>query len=158
MAKKKTENPRIENRKARHNYHIHEKIEVGIVLQGSEVKSVRDGQVSLQEGFARIEPNSMEMFLHEVHIAPYSHASGVNGHDPTRLRKLLAHKREIKRIFGQTTAKGTTLIPLNMYFVRGRVKLEIGVCTGKKSYDKREDLKSKDARREIQKAMTRRRI
>lgn len=154
----KTHEPRIDNRKARHQYHIHEKLEVGVQLQGSEVKSVRSGQVSLAEGFARVEPKTEELWLHGVHIAPYPQAGGANGHDPLRPRKLLAHKREIRKLLGTTSSKGTTLIPLAMYFVRGRVKLEIGVCTGKKQHDKREDVKSREADREMRRAMTRKRI
>lgn len=160
MAKKKnnpaSREPRIENRKAFHQYHIQEKLEVGIVLRGSEVKSVRQGQVSLAEGFARVEPATMELWLHGVSIAQYSHASAANGHESIASRKLLAHKREIKRLFGLTSSKGTTLIPLAMYFKNGRVKLELGVGTGKKQHDKREDLKQKDANREIRRAMAKR--
>jgi len=154
---KKTTSPRIVNRKARHNFHILEALEVGIILTGSEVKSTRDGQVSLGEGFARIEPATNELFLHNVHIAPYSHA-GENGHDPDRTRKLLAHKREIKRLSVLTSSKGATLIPLSMYFLRGRAKLEIGVGVGKKQDDKRQDLKKREAQRDIQRAMTRKRL
>lgn len=157
MAKKKinpaSREPRIENRKASHQYSIDERLEVGIVLRGSEVKSVRLGQVSLAEGFARVEPATMELWLHGVNIALYPHAGGANGHEAAASRKLLAHKREIKRLFGLTSAKGTSLIPLCMYFKGGRVKMEIGVGTGKKQHDKREDLKKKDASREIRRAM-----
>jgi len=146
--------PRIENRKAWYQYHIHEKLEVGIVLRGSEVKSVRQGQVSLAEGFARVEPNTMELWLHGVNIALYAQASSANSHEPATSRKLLAHKREIRRLLGVTSAKGTTLIPLAMYFKHGRVKLELGVTTGKKQHDKRQNLKQKDADREIRRGMT----
>lgn len=164
MAKKKKKvkdhTPRIENRKARHDYDIEEKLEVGIVLTGAEVKSIRDGQVSLAEGFARIEPRTMELLLHDVHIAPYTHAGQNTGEAPstTRTRKLLAHKREIRRLFGLTTAKGTTLVPLVMYFKAGRVKLEVGVATGRRKGDKRQALKSNEVRKEIQRAMTRKRL
>ena len=146
---------RIVNRKARHNYHVLEKLEVGIVLTGSEVKSVRNGQVSLGEGFARVEPTDVQLYLYKVHIAAYTHAAGDNGHDPLRTRKLLAHKRQINRLLGQTISKGTTLIPLAMYFVRGRVKVEIGLVRGKRTHDKREDLKTREAQRQIQRGMTR---
>lgn len=155
MAKRKNENlsPRIVNRRALHEYHITQKLECGIRLSGSEVKSIRNGQVSLAEGFARVEP-SMELFLYNVDIALYPHA-GVNQHATKAPRKLLAHKRQIKELFGATTAKGTTLIPLSMYFKDGRVKVEIGVGVGKKAYDKRQDIKKKDARRDIERGMTR---
>ncbi len=156
MARKKNDNmsPRIANRRATHDYHISEKLEVGIVLYGSEVKSVRQSQVSLAEGFARVEPQTMELYLYGVNIAHYRQA-GVNQHDPIRPRKLLAHKRQIAKLAGLTSAKGATLIPLAMYFSRGRVKVEIGVSTGKKSHDKRQDLKRRDADKEIRKGMTR---
>ena len=146
--KKKTLAPRIENRKARHHYHIQDKLEVGIVLQGSEVKSIRNSQVSLGEGYARIEPRNMTLSLHDVHIAPYTHAGEKNGHEPIRIRRLLAHKREISRLFAQTNAKGVALVPLALYFVRGRVKLEIGVGTGKKQHDKRATDTDRDWKRQ----------
>lgn len=146
---------RIVNRKARHDYHILEKLEVGVMLQGSEVKSVRNGQVSLGEGYARIDPRTNELFLHGVHIAEYVNATGPYAHVPARTRKLLAHRREINKLAGQLTDKGRTLIPLAMYFSRGYVKVEIGLAVGKKQYDKRQDMKSRDAGREIRRAMTR---
>ena len=157
MAKDKPANPtpRIVNRKARHDYHILDTLEVGIVLQGSEVKSVRQGQVSLAEGFARIEPASNELMLYGVNIAPYAQATGNNGHEPTRPRKLLAHKRETLRLLDKTTAKNSTLVPLEMYFVRGRVKVKIGLAQGKKAHDKRQDMKTREADREMRRAMTR---
>ncbi len=148
--------PRISNRKATHDYHIHEKIEVGIALRGSEVKSIRNSQVSLAEGFARVEPGDMGLYLYDVDIAAYSHAAGPNGHEPKRVRKLLAHRRQIAKLFDQTIAKGTTLIPLAMYFVRGMVKVELGVATGKGAHDKRQDIKARDSEREIRKAMSKR--
>jgi len=147
--------PRIENRKVRHDYHIVDKLEVGIVLKGSEVKSIRNSEVSLGEGFARIEPKTMEMWLYDVNISPYRQAMGNNGHEPTRPRKLLAHRREIDRFYAQITTKGSTLVPLAMYFVRGKVKLEIGVGTGKQAHDKRQDIKAKSADRDMRRAMTR---
>ncbi len=160
MAKKKKEqtrnlSPRIANRRAYHDYHIGEKFEVGIVLKGSEVKSIRNGQVSLAEGFAMIEPATMELWLHNVEIAPYTHAGPTNQHTPKRQRKLLARKREIRMIHDKHITKGVTLVPLAMYFVRGKIKLEIGVGTGKKAYDKRQDMKKKDADREIRRSMSR---
>ncbi len=159
MAKKtgKDKSPRIVNRRARHDYHIMETLEVGLALLGSEVKSVRDGQVSLAEGYARIEPADMQLYLYEVDIARYVH-SGPDGHETKRRRKLLAHSRQIKQLLALTTDKGTTLIPLTMYFVRGRVKLELAVARGKRSYDKRDTMKQRESDREIRKAMTRKRI
>lgn len=148
-------NPRIVNRKARHDYEILEKLEVGIVLQGSEVKSCRAGTVQLAEGFVRIHPGTHDMFIYNMHIAEYNKAHGANGHDPVRPRKLLAHRREIKKLAEQMAGKGRSLIPLALYFREGRVKLEIGMGIGKRQFDKRQDLKSKDANREIQRAMTR---
>ncbi len=149
--------PRIANRKAHHDYHVHEKVEVGIKLMGSEVKSIRNSQVSLAEGFARVEPDG-SLVLCGVDIAPYGFAHGTDAHENKRTRRLLAHKREIKKLQTTTTAKGTTLIPLAMYFVRGMVKVELGVCSGKKAFDKRQDMKQRDADREIRRGMTRRTI
>jgi SsrA-binding protein len=147
---------RIANRKARHSYHILESLEVGIELTGSEVKSVRNGQVSLAEGFARIDPHTDELFLHDVHIAEYVNAPGAFSHDPTRTRKLLAHRREINKLKGKLTNKGHTLVPLAMYFnSRGFVKVDLGLGIGKKQFDKREDVKSRDAKRDMRRAMTR---
>ncbi len=159
MAKVRKDNlaPRIDNRKARHDFHIDEKLEVGIALQGSEVKSIRMGNVSLAEGFARVE-SSGELFLYNVDIGPYAQSRGNLGHEPKHPRKLLAHKREIAKLQHRTDAKGATLIPLAMYFVRGRVKVELGVARGKTSYDKRHDIKDRDAQREIHRGMTRRTI
>ncbi len=158
MSKKKdntTLSPRIDNRKARHDYHIDHKVEVGIVLQGSEVKSIRNSEVSLGEGFARVEPNTMELWLYNVHIAPYRQAMGNNGHEPIRPRKLLAHRREIQRLYEEAAGNKTTLVPLAMYFVRGKVKLEIGVGRGKQAHDKRQDIKARSADRDMRRAMTR---
>ncbi len=159
MARKTKANnsPRITNRRARHEYAITEKLEVGIALLGSEVKSVRNGQVSLAEGFARVEPQNMQLYLHDVDIAPYAQA-GPAQHDPKRIRVLLAHKREIQKLLDETSAKGVTLVPLAMYFVRGRAKLEIGIGRGKAAHDKRQAMKTREADREIRKAMTRKRL
>mgnify|MGYP005846900691 CR=1 FL=1 len=157
---KRTDNlsPRIANRKAFHDYHISEKLEVGIVLVGSEVKSIRHSHVSLAEGFARVEPATSELMLFNVDIATYPQA-GDRNHEPKRPRKLLAHKKQIDKLLTATAAKGSTLIPLAMYFSdRGIVKLEIGVATGKQHYDKREDLKKKADRRDIQRAMARKKL
>ncbi len=158
MAKKKDQqknlSPRIANRRAYHDYHISDKFEVGIVLKGTEVKSIRNGQVSLAEGFAMVEPATMELWLHNVEISPYTHAGPNNQHTPKRPRKLLARKREINTIHNKLVGKGSTLVPLAMFFVRGKVKLELGVGTGKKAYDKRQDMKKRDADREIRRGMS----
>ncbi len=158
MAKKNTKSsgsPRIVNRKARHDYEILETLEVGIALLGSEVKSIRQSQASLAEGFARVEPATMELFLYNVDIAPYEHARLAEPPDRQRKRKLLAHKREIEKLLGHTTAKGTTIVPLAMYFVRGNVKLEIGVGRGKKTVDKRQTIQKRDTDREIRRRLAR---
>jgi SsrA-binding protein len=147
--------PRIANRRATHDYFIHEKLEVGIRLVGTEVKSVRHGQVSLAEGFALVDPKTMELFLHDVDIAHYEQAPPEAQHAPKRPRKLLAHKKQIEQLFGQSSAKGVTLVPLAMYFKNGLVKVEIGLGTGKKHYDKREDVKKREADRAIKRGMTR---
>jgi len=152
---KSTSTPRIQNRRARHDYHIHESLECGIVLQGSEVKSIREGRVSLAEGYARVDANTHELWLHDVEISHYANAS-VYQHDAKTKRKLLAHKREIDKLLTETGAKGTTLVPLTMYFKDGRVKVEIGVATGKKQHDKREDMKTRDAHRDMRRAMSKR--
>ena len=121
-----------------------------MVLKGSEVKSLRIGRASLKESFARIEGN--EAFVYNLHITPYTH-QGIPGPEPTRPRKLLLHKREIKRLIGLTSQKGLTLIPLKIYFKEGRAKVEIALVKGKKKYDKREKLKRKTAQREIARAL-----
>jgi SsrA-binding protein len=138
-----------ENRKARHDYHIDEIIEAGIVLQGTEVKSVRGRRVNIKDSYAMVEKG--EVFLLNMHISPYEQANRFN-HDPLRKRKLLLNKAEIRRLIGLTREKGLTLIPLKVYLSKGRVKIELGVARGKKQYDKRQDLIAKDARREIERA------
>ena len=137
------------NRKARHHYDIEETYEAGIVLQGTEVKSLRDGRANLNESYATVENG--EVYLHQCHISPYPQANQFN-HEPKRSRKLLLHKREIRRLAGKTMEKGLTLIPLRLYFVRGKAKVELAVARGKKLFDKRETLKRKTAEREIERA------
>ena len=162
MAKKQSQpdrSPRIVNRKARYEYQILEKIEVGIVLIGCEVKSIRNAQASLAEGFAKIESDpTPQLYLYNVDIAPYPHAAGYNTPERKRRRKLLAHKRQILKLMGSTTQSGTTLVPLAIFFERGRVKLEIGLAKGKKDVDKRQTIKSRDADREIRRSMSRKKI
>ncbi|MBB6431521.1 SsrA-binding protein SmpB [Algisphaera agarilytica] len=147
--------PRILNRRAKHDYDISEKLEVGMKLLGTEVKSIRHGHVSLAEGYVAVNPNAMTLQLHNVDIAHYPQA-GPFQHDQKRVRLLLAHKREIKQLYGRTTAKGVTIIPLALYFKNGMAKLEIGVGVGKRQADKRQDIRKKEADKEIRKAMTRR--
>ncbi len=137
------------NKKARHRYHIEDTIEAGLVLLGSEVKSLRRGRVSLKEGYVRLEEG--ESWLVDVHIPPYEQANRQN-HEPLRPRKLLLHKREIQRLFGKISRQGYTLVPLRLYFRRGKAKLEIGLGRGKKLHDKRQDQKAKDAAREMDRA------
>jgi SsrA-binding protein len=140
------------NKKALHEYHILDTYEAGIVLAGPEVKSIRDGKVSLAESFARIEGN--EAFLYGMHISPYDPASRWNV-DATRTRKLLLNRREIRRLIGATQQEGFTLIPLELYLKDGYVKVALALGRGKKTYDKREDIKRRDADREIQRAVRR---
>ena len=139
------------NKKARHDYFIEEVYEAGIVLTGTEIKSVRGGKVSIKESYAKIEKG--EMFVYGMNISPYEQGNRFNV-DPLRPRKLLLHKQEIRKLIGYTTQKGMTLVPLNMYINEdGRAKMELGVCRGKKNYDKREDMAKKDAARKMDQAM-----
>lgn len=130
-----------------HDYFIEAKIECGMVLVGSEVKSLRGGKATLQESFARIEDGFL--VLHQCHIDPYEKAASVNNHVPMRERKLLVHKREMKRLADALKVKGTTLIPLAIYFKDGRAKLELGVARGKQQHDKRATIKKKEQDREL---------
>lgn len=156
MARTKDIGPRINNRRALHDYFITHKIECGMVLVGSEVKSLREGKAQLQESFARIENG--ELILHNAHIDPYAKAAIVYNHDPRRERKLLVHKRELKKLQAETDVKGTTLIPLAIYFKDGRAKLELGVAKGKQQFDKRATIKKKEMDRELRRqTMTHRR-
>jgi SsrA-binding protein len=140
------------NKKALHDYHIVDTYEAGVVLAGPEVKSIRAGKVSLNEAFARVDGN--EAWLYGLHISPYDPASRWNV-DPTRERKLLLHRREIRRLIGATQQEGFTLVPLELYLKEGRVKVGIALARGKKNYDKRDDMKKRDAEREIQRAVRR---
>ena len=146
--------PRINNRRALHDYTILAKIECGIALQGSEVKSLRQGKANLQESYAAIERG--ELILHQCHIDPYEKATLAWNHDPLRRRKLLAHRREIKKLVDETKEGHTTLIPLAIYFKDGRAKVELGVAKGKKQHDKRQSIKTKEMDREMRRAMTHR--
>ena len=142
------------NKKARHDYFIEEVYEAGIVLTGTEIKSVRGGKVSIKESYAKIENG--EMIIYGMNISPYEHGNRFNT-DPLRARKLLLHKREIRKLIGYTTLKGLTIVPLSMYInEEGRAKLEIALARGKKNYDKRDDMAKKDASRKIDQAMKQR--
>lgn len=139
------------NRKARHDYHVEDRLEAGIVLTGTEVKSVRMGRVNLQDSFARVENG--EVFLYNVHISEYTHGNRWN-HDPTRRRKLLLNRREIDRLTGRIDRQGYTVIPLRMYFNRrGIAKVEIALAKGKRQWDKRRDLAKRDAERQVEVAL-----
>lgn len=154
MAKeKKEESGKLigSNRKAFHDYHVEDKIEAGIALLGTEVKALREGHLNLRDSYAAIHKG--EVTLHNCHIGGYSHGNQMN-HEPLRPRKLLLHKKEIERLTGKVQQKGLTLVPLRMYFnARGRVKLELALARGKKSYDRRESIKQREAKREIDRAL-----
>ncbi|MBI5815532.1 MAG: SsrA-binding protein SmpB [Nitrospinae bacterium] len=144
--------PSIQNRNARHNYHILESLEAGVALTGAEVKSIRGGKVQMKDAFARVHKG--EVWLMGMHITPYeSRNTFVADYDPMRNRKLLLHHRQIKKLTESTAEKGLALVPLKLYFKKGLVKIELGVGKGKKLYDKREDIKSRDAQREMDRAM-----
>ncbi|MED4942177.1 SsrA-binding protein SmpB [Heyndrickxia coagulans] len=136
-----------QNKKASHDYFIEETYEAGIVLQGTEIKSIRAGRVNLRDSFARVEKG--EVFVYGMHISPYEQGNRYN-HDPLRPRKILLHKKEIDRLAGVTKEKGYALIPLKIYIKNGYAKVLLGVARGKKNYDKRESLKRKEAAREIE--------
>ena len=138
------------HRKAFHDYHIFDRYEAGIALSGTEVKSLREGRVNLQDSYAQIREG--EMHLVHCHISPYSHGNRENP-DPTRTRKLLLHRVEINRLIGKTVEKGYTLVPLRVYFKKGRAKVEIALVKGKKQYDKRETERRKETEREVARAM-----
>lgn len=141
----------IENRKALHDFFIEEKHEAGMVLEGWEVKAIRAGRANIKESYVIIR--NEEIFLFGMHITPLSTASSHVHHDPVRTRKLLLHKKEIARLIGKVERAGYTLVPLDLHFVKGRIKLEIGLAKGKKLHDKREDEKKKDWEREKQRLM-----
>jgi SsrA-binding protein len=142
-----------QNRKARHDYSIIDVYEAGLVLTGTEVKSLRQGRASLVDGFATIDDG--EVFLRNVHIPEYEQGSWTN-HEPRRTRKVLLHREEIARLIGKSKESGLTIVPLSLYFSAGKVKVELGLARGKKSYDKRQDLARRDADREVQRALGRR--
>ncbi len=142
------------NRRARHDYAVEETIEAGLALMGTEVKSLRMGRASLADGFAQIVDG--EVWLHNVHIPEYVSGTWTN-HLPRRTRKLLLHRSEIDRMLRKTSEQGLTLVPLSLYFKDGKVKVELALARGKRTYDKRQDLAKKDAAREVERAIRRRR-
>src|SRR3989475_11224719 len=137
------------NRRARHEYEILETLEAGLVLRGTEVKSLRDGQVNFKDSYATVRNG--EAWLRGCHISPYSHGTDAN-HEPERDRKLLLHKRELSRLSGKISERGLTLVPLRLYFKAGRAKVELGLARGKKLHDKRSALREREARREMDKS------
>jgi len=155
-AKNTNNSPVIENRKVRHEYHIEDSIEVGIVLKGTEVRSVRNGQASLTEGWVRATERPLQLTLHGVHIAEYPNASTANQHEPARTRILLAHKREIKKLASFAQSQGKTLVPLKIFFSNNKAKVLVGLASGKRKFDKRQDLAKRMAKRDIDRAMKRR--
>ena len=151
MAKKQSSEKIIaQNKTARLNYFIGDTYEAGIVLVGTEVKALREGKANLKDSYAQVKDG--EVFVHDMHISPYSFGNRSN-HEPLRVRKLLLHKGEIKRLYGKSREKGLAIIPLKLYFKSGKVKIEIGVGRGKRLYDKRESLKVKMDRREIERGL-----
>lgn len=143
-----------ENRKAFHDYHILETFEAGIVLVGTEVKSIREGNANLRDSFARVEDG--EVWLYNVHINPYSHRGYVD-HEPTRRRKLLLHRQEVRKLIGKTVERGLTLVPIRLYFKNGHVKVALALARGKQAHDKRETIKRREAERETRAAVKERR-
>jgi SsrA-binding protein len=143
-----------ENRKAFHDYHILETFEAGIALVGTEVKAIREGSANLRDSFARVEGG--EIWVYNLHISPYSHR-GYADHEPTRRRKLLLRRQEIRKLIGRTVERGMTLVPTRMYFKNGYVKVAIGLAKGKKAHDKRETIKRRETERETRAAVKERR-
>jgi len=139
-----------ENRKASHDYHLLETFEAGVALLGTEVKSIREGRVNLRDSFARVDDG--ELWVHNIHISPYSHR-GYADHEALRRRKLLLHAVEIRKLIGKVEEKGMTLVPVRMYFKNGRVKIAISLAKGKRDYDKRETIKRREADRETRAAI-----
>ena len=138
-----------ENRKARFDYFIEDKIEAGLVLKGTEVKSLRQGRANLKDSYAKIKKG--EIYVHQMHISPYPFAY-YNNHDPLRVRKLLMHKQEIKHLYGKLNERGFALIPLRLYFREGKVKLLLGLANGKRKHDKRETIRRRDEKRDLDRA------
>jgi SsrA-binding protein len=143
-----------ENRKAFHDYEILETFEAGVALLGTEVKAIREGNVNLRDSYARVDDG--EVWIYNVHIKPYSHR-GYTDHEPTRKRKLLLHRQEIRKLIGRTVERGMTLVPTRMYFKDGRIKIAIGLAKGKQAHDKRDAIKKREVDRETRAAVKDRR-
>ncbi len=150
MAEKEKDTTVATNRKAYHDYFIEDSFEAGLVLQGTEVKSLRQGLANLTDSYAIVKNN--EAFLFNANISPYPYGNIMN-HDPLRTRKLLLHRDEIRKLVGKMTQKGYTLIPLKIYFTRGKAKVQIGLAKGKKAFDKRETIKEKESKREVERTV-----
>lgn len=150
MTQQKNEAAAATNRKAYHDYFIEETVEAGMALQGTEVKSLRLGLANLSDSYALVKND--EVFLLNANISPYPHGNIMN-HDPLRTRKLLLHREEIRKLIGKMALKGYTIIPLKIYFVRGKAKVLLGLAKGKKSFDKRETIKAKESKREVERAV-----
>jgi SsrA-binding protein len=153
-ARQQAEKIIAENRKAYHDYHILETFEAGIALLGTEVKAIREGRVNLRDSFGRVVDG--EVFVFNIHVSPYSHRGYVD-HEPTRARKLLLHRQEIRKLIGKTVERGMTLVPTRMYFKNGRVKVAVSLAKGKKTHDKREAIKQRESDRETRAAIKERR-
>lgn len=154
MATKPHERVLVDNRKAWHDYHILETFEAGLVLTGTEIKSLRGGKANLRDSFARVEQG--EVWIHGMHISPFEQGNRANV-DPLRIRKALLHREEIRRLLGKTREKGLTLVPLKVYLVNGRAKIDIGLAQGKRQYDKRDAIAERELNREHERAMKRER-
>ncbi|HEY1729441.1 MAG TPA: SsrA-binding protein SmpB [Candidatus Baltobacteraceae bacterium] len=139
--------PALDNRRARHEFEILESLEAGLALTGTEIKSIRTGGVSLNEAFARVRNG--ELWLVNMYIPPYKTASAFSAHDPRRSRKLLVHKSQLERLASRSAEKGLTIVPLRLYFTRGKAKVEIGLAKGKKLYDKRKSIQDREMKREL---------
>lgn len=139
-----------DNRKAYHEYFVEEKLETGIILTGTEIKSIRNGRVNLKDSYARIENG--EVWLYQMHISPYEQGNRFN-HDPLRKRKLLLNRSEISKLVGKVQQEGLTLVPTKIYLRKGLAKIELGICKGKKNYDKRQDIAERDAKRDIERSL-----
>jgi SsrA-binding protein len=150
MAKQAGEKLIVDNRRARHDYHLLDRVEAGVVLSGTEVKSLRTGQATLQQAYAEVRDG--EAWLNGLHIPEYTQGNRSN-HDPDRPRKLLLHRREIDRLYGQVREKGFTLVPTRLYFKDGRVKVEVAVARGKEHRDRRRDIAERDARRQMEREL-----
>lgn len=145
---KKVNTPAVDNRRARHEFEILESLEAGLALTGTEIKSIRAGGVSLNEAFARVRDG--ELWLVNMYVPPYKAGSAFSAHDPRRARKLLVHKEQLARLASRSAEKGLTIVPLRLYFARGKAKVEIGLAKGKKLYDKRKSIAEREIKRELQ--------